>query len=196
MKIVMINYEDTSVEILDVQDSMVKEDVEEFLCEHEYDLDNIYWMVAQDDKVAVRGHEYRMGKDGKEKHTTHEMHMEGLAPWYMKNSIKSMELRELKEAVSKYGVLDDDGNRTVRFCEDYIHFDGLEGAPIITGYDPSGEPCDYVISCVTVDKDGLLRIFGGVKDTYMGELDIDTDDLISGSIHYITDAIIEKEGAA
>lgn len=62
MKIVMINYEDTSVEILDVQDSMVKEDVDEFLCEHEYDLDNICWMVAQDDKITVRGHEYRMGK--------------------------------------------------------------------------------------------------------------------------------------
>lgn len=111
----------------------------------------------------------------------------------MECSIKSMELRELKEAVRKHGVLDDDGNRTVRFCEDYIHFDGLEGAPMITGYEPSGEPCDYVISCVTVDKDGLLRIFGGVRYAYMGELDIDTDDLLSGSIHYITESITTNE---
>lgn len=192
MKIVMINYEDTSVEILDVQDSMVKEDVEEFLCEHEYDLDNIYWMVAQDDEVTVRGHEYRVGKDGQEKHTTHEMHVEGVDPWKMEHSIKSMELRELKEAIRKHGVLDD-GNRTVRFCPDYIHFDGSEGAPMITGFEPSGTPCDYVISCVTVDKDGLLRIFGGIKDAFMGELDIDIDDLLSGSIHYITEAITENE---
>lgn len=189
MKIVLINYEDTSVEILDVQDDMVKEDVEEFLCEHEYDLDNIYWMVAQDDKVTVRGHEYRVRKDGQEKRITHEMHVESVDPWKMEQSIKSMELRELKEAVSKYGKQKEDGTRTVRFCEADISLTGDLSAPVLPGYGADGEPYDMVISCVSVRNDGVLEIFGGPKDMCIGEFKMNIDDLFAGSVHNITDDI-------
>ena len=56
MKIIVMNSADTRIEVLSVPDNMPEEDIELFLAEHDYSLNNISWMAAPIDFVPVQFH--------------------------------------------------------------------------------------------------------------------------------------------
>ena len=58
MKIFILHDADARIEILNVADNLIKEDIEMFLCEHAYSVNNITWMAANIDNVPVTFHEY------------------------------------------------------------------------------------------------------------------------------------------
>lgn len=186
MKIVIMNPGDFRVEILDVEDSMIEnEDVEMFLRSHGYD-DNASWMAAPAWKVPVSLHEYKMDKDWEEEHTAHEMSLYRSSPGAVFYAARQMEIRELMAAVCKHGEVSEDGTHIVRFYGDC--------KPIVAGYDPECEPCDYVITRVTVSKDNHIAIYGEVKNVPNEEVRIDTDDIFLGHTQTIAE-LIGKEGA-
>ena len=53
MKIIILHDADARIEILNVADNLIKEDIEMFLCEHGYSVNNITWMAANIDNGTV-----------------------------------------------------------------------------------------------------------------------------------------------
>ena len=73
MKIVIIDSANVRVEVLSVPDYMIEEDVETFLAEHDYSLNNISWMAVPVDYLPVRFHEYGINpSDGGELHSVRQ----------------------------------------------------------------------------------------------------------------------------
>ena len=69
MKIIILHDADARIEILNVADNLIKEDIEMFLCEHGYSVNNITWMAANIDNVPVTFHEYgTIAETGEELH--------------------------------------------------------------------------------------------------------------------------------
>ena len=58
MKIIVMDSANVRIEVLNVPDHMIEEDIEQFLAEHDYSLNNISWMAAPIDFVPVQFHEY------------------------------------------------------------------------------------------------------------------------------------------
>lgn len=182
MKIVIMNPGDFRVEILDVEDCMIEDDdVEMFLRSHGYN-DNASWMAAPALKVPVSLHEYRMGECGQEQHTTHEMPLYRASLDAVLYATRRMEIRALMEAVCKHGDVSEDGARIVRFSG--------ECKPTVAVYGPDGEPCDYVITRVSVSKDNHLAIYGEVKNVSNEEIRIDPDEIFLSHTQLITDEIV------
>ena len=46
MKIIVMDSANVRIEVLNVPDHMIEEDIEQFLAEHDYSLNNISWMAA------------------------------------------------------------------------------------------------------------------------------------------------------
>ena len=66
MKIIVMDSANVRIEVLNVPDHMIDEDIEQFLVEHDYSLNNISWMAAPIDFVPVQFHEYGIcHSDGK-----------------------------------------------------------------------------------------------------------------------------------
>ena len=75
MKIIVMDSANVRIEVLNVPDHMIDEDIEQFLAEHDYSLNNISWMAAPIDFVPVQFHEYGIcHSDGE------EWHFEGECP--------------------------------------------------------------------------------------------------------------------
>ena len=69
MKIIVMDSANLRIEVLNVPDHMIDEDIEQFLAEHDYSLNNISWMAAPIDFVPVQFHEYGIcHSDGEELH--------------------------------------------------------------------------------------------------------------------------------
>ena len=69
MKIIVMDSANVRIEVLNVPDHMIEEDIEQFLAEHDYSLNNISWMAAPIDFVPVQFHEYGIcHSDGEELH--------------------------------------------------------------------------------------------------------------------------------
>ena len=69
MKIIVMDSTNVRIEVLNVPDHMIEEDIEQFLAEHDYSLNNISWMAAPIDFVPVQFHEYGIcHSDGEELH--------------------------------------------------------------------------------------------------------------------------------
>ena len=69
MKIIVMNSADLRIEVLNVPDHMQEEDIEVFLAEHDYSLNNISWMAAPIDYVPVQFHDFGINEeDGEETH--------------------------------------------------------------------------------------------------------------------------------
>ena len=58
MKIIVMDSANVRIDVLNVPDHMIEEDIEQFLTEHDYSLNNISWMAAPIDFVPVQFHEY------------------------------------------------------------------------------------------------------------------------------------------
>ena len=58
MKIIVMDSANVRIEVLNVADHMLEDEIELFLSEHGYSLNNISWMAAPIDFVPVQFHEY------------------------------------------------------------------------------------------------------------------------------------------
>ena len=142
MKIVVLNHADMRVEVLDIPNTMLNENVEQFLTEHGYSLSNISWMAAPIDYVPVQFHNFSISEDdGKEVHTTRNTRLKDISVYDSVEEIKKREREELIAALQQYGEKVDDGFEYHFEC-DY---------PIIASYD-GNEPCNMVIYAAMADK--------------------------------------------
>ena len=73
MKIIVMDCANARIDVLNVPENMVGEDVELFLVEHDYSLNNISWMAVPADYVPVQFHEFGIDEEnGKEVHEQRE----------------------------------------------------------------------------------------------------------------------------
>ena len=135
MKIIVMNSADLRIEVLNVPDHMLEEDIEVFLAEHDYSLNNISWMAAPIDYVPVQFHEYGICQtNGEELHVVRHARLKDFSIYESVQEIKHREQDELKTALRLHGDKVDDGYEW--------HFEGE--CPIVAAYDYD-EPCDWFI---------------------------------------------------
>ena len=152
MKIIVMDSANVRIEVLNVPDHMIEEDIEQFLAEHDYSLNNISWMAAPIDFVPVQFHEYGIcHSDGEELHFVRQ------------GKLKDFSIYDSVQEVKGEKV--DDGYEW--------HFEGE--CPIVAAYDYD-EPCDVVILSARVDKDGYFTIIGDEKNDRGNEHEIDVDE--------------------
>ena len=167
------------IDVLNVPDHMIKEDIEQFLTEHDYSLNNISWMAAPVDFVPVQFHEYgTRNSDGKELHFVREGKLKDFSIYESVQEVKHREQKELAEALRFHGENVDDGYEW--------HFEGE--CPIVAAYDYD-EPCDVVILSVKVDNDGYFTIIVDEKDFRGNEHEIDIDEIFAGHLDFIISEI-------
>ena len=179
MKIIIMDCANARIDFLNVPENMVGEDVELFLVEHDYSLNNISWMAVPADYVPVRFHEFGIDEEnGKEVHEQRDARLKNFSIYDSVQEVKYREQKELVSAVRQYGEKIDDGYEW--------HFEG--NCPIVAAYDYD-EPCDVVILAVRVSNDGRITIIGDEKNDWGNEHEIDADDIFAGHIDFITSEI-------
>ena len=179
MKIIVMDSANVRIEVLNVPDHMIEEDIEQFLAEHDYSLNNISWMAAPIDFVPVQFHEYGIcHSDGEELHFVRQRKLKDFSIYDSVQEVKHREQEALAEALRLRGDKVDDGYEW--------YFEGE--CPIVAAYDYD-EPCDVVILSVRVDKDGDLTIIGDEKNDRGNEHEIDADEIFAGHIDFIISEI-------
>lgn len=177
MKIIVMDSANVRIEVLNVPDHMIDEDIEQFLAEHDYSLNNISWMAAPIDFVPVQFHEYGIcHSDGEELHFVRHGKVK-VKDFFIYDSVQEVKHREQEELAAKLrlrGEKVDDGNEW--------HFEGE--CPIVAAYNYD-EPCDVVILSVRVNKDGNLTIIGDEKNDRGNEHEIEADDIFAGHLDFI-----------
>ena len=169
------------IEVLNLADHMLEDNVEEFLYDHGYSLNNISWMAAPIDYVQVQFHEYATDQeDSEETHTMRSGRLKDFSVYDSVQEVKHREQKELTDALRRYGEKVDDGYEW--------HF--KDECPILAAYDYD-EPCDVVILAARVDKDGHLTIIGDEKNDRGNEHEIAANDIFAGHMDYIISAIRE-----
>lgn len=179
MKIIVMDCANLRIEVLDVPNHMVEDDIELFLSEHGYSLNDISWMAAPIDFVPVQFHNYGIcHADGEEIHITHEARLKDFSIYDSVQEVKNREQKELSEKLRLYGEKVDDGFEW--------HFE--DNYPIVAAYDYD-EPCDVVILSVRIDKEGNLTIIGDEKNDRGNQHEIMADDIFAGQMDFITSEI-------
>ena len=179
MKIIVMDSANVRIEVLNVPDHMIEEDIEQFLAEHDYSLNNISWMAAPIDFVPVQFHEYGIcHSDGAELHFVRDGKLKDFSIYDSVQEVKHREQEELAESLRLRGDKVDDGYEW--------HFEGE--CPIVAAYDYD-EPCDVVILFVRVNKEGGLTIIGDEKNDRGNEHEIEADDIFAGHMDFITSEI-------
>ena len=163
MKIIVMDSANVRIEVLNVPDHMIDEDIEQFLAEHDYSLNNISWMAVPIDFVLVQFHNYGICQaNGEELHVTHHARLKDFSIY---DSVQEVKHREQEE----------DGYEW--------HFEGE--CPIVAAYDYD-EPCDVVILAVKVDNEGNFTIIGDEKNDRDNEHEIEIDEIFAGHVDFIT----------
>ena len=179
MKISVMDCANARIDFLNVPENMVGEDVEHFLVEHDYSLNNISWMAVSADYIPVLFHEFGIDEEnGKEVHEQRDARLKNFSIYDSVQEVKHREQKELVSAVRQYGEKIDDGYEW--------HFEG--DCPIVAAYDYD-EPCDVVILAVRVSNDGRITIIGDEKNDRGKEHEIDADDIFAGHMDFITSEI-------
>ena len=176
MKIIVMDSANVRIDVLNVPDHMIEEDIEQFLAEHDYSLNNISWMAAPIDFVPVQFHEYGIcHSDGEELHFVRQGKLKDFSIYDSVQEVKHREQEELAEALRLHGDKVDDGYEW--------HFEGE--CPIVAAYDYE-EPCDVVILAVKVDNEGYFTIIGDEKNDRGNEHEIEIDEIFAGHVDFIT----------
>ena len=179
MKIIVMDSTNVRIEVLNVADHMLEDEIELFLSEHGYSLNNISWMADPIDYVPVQFHEYDTDKEnGEEVHTTRSARLKDFSIYDSVQEMKHREQEELAAALHLHGEKVDDGHEW--------HFEGE--CPIVAAYDYD-EPYDVVILSVRVNRYGKLTIIGDEKNDRGNEHKIDADDIFAGQMSFITSEI-------
>ena len=93
MKIIVMDSANVRIEVLNVPDHMIEEDIEQFLAEHDYSLNNISWMAAPIDFVPVQFHEYGIcHSDGEELHFVRQGKLKDFSIYDSVQEVKHPEL--------------------------------------------------------------------------------------------------------
>ena len=125
MKIIVMDSANVRIEVLNVPDHMIEEDIEQFLAEHDYSLNNISWMAAPIDFVPVQFHEYGIcHSDGEELHFVRQGKLKDFSIYDSVQEVKHREQEELAEKLRLRGEKVDDGYEW--------HFEGE--CPIVAAY--------------------------------------------------------------
>lgn len=179
MKIIVMDSANVRIEVLNVPDHMINEDIEQFLAEHGFSLNNISWMAAPIDFIPVQFHDYDISQaNGKEIHVARQARLKDFTIYDSVQEVKHRELEELATALRLHGEKVDDGYEW--------HFEGE--CPIVAAYDYD-EPCDVVILAVRMDKDGDITFIGDEKNDRGNEHEIKADDIFAGHIDFIISEI-------
>ncbi len=179
MKIIVMNSTDLRIEVLNVADNMLEDDIELFLVEHGYSLNNISWMAAPIDYVPVQFHDYGICQtDGEEIHVCRKARLKDFSIYDSVQEVKNREQDELRQTLRLYGDKVDGGYE--------YHFEGE--CPIIAAYDWD-EPCDVVILAVKVDEDGDITLIGDEKNDRGNEHEIEVDEVFAGHLDFVTSSI-------
>ena len=110
MKIIVMDSANVRIEVLNVPDHMIEEDIEQFLAEHDYSLNNISWMAAPIDFVPVQFHEYGIcHSDGEELHFVRQGKLKDFSIYDSVQEVKHREQEELAERLKLRGEKVDDG---------------------------------------------------------------------------------------
>ena len=179
MKIIVMDSMNVRIEVLNVPDHIVREDIEQFLTEHDYSLNNISWMAAPIDFVPVLFHEYDTDKEnGEEIHATRSGRLKDFSIHDSVQEVKHREQEELATALRLHGDMVDDGYEW--------HFE--EEKPIVAGY-IFDDPRDIIIDAARVDADGNLLLLGRDKEELETQHEIVVSDIFGGHLEYITECI-------
>lgn len=179
MKIIILHDADARIEVLEVAGHLIGDDVETFLCDRGYSVNNITWLAAPVEYVPVVFHKY--GTDtatGEETHITRETRLKDFTIHEQTKELKIRERQELVSALRKYGEREDSGFE--------VHFEGDK--PVVAGY-LYDEPADIVITAARVDGKGHLFLIGEDKENRGEPLDIDPDELFGGQLDYVTSSV-------
>lgn len=180
MKIIILHDADMRIEILNVADCLINDNIETFLCEHGYSVNNITWTAAPIDYVPVEFHTYGIvACTGEELHFKKDFELKDRSAYDEVEYLKRRETEELKEAVRTHGESVDDGYE--------LHFEDDE--LIVAAY-LWDEPCDVIIKSVRLDKEGYLTIFGEDKQNCGEVLEIETDDFFAGQMEYVVNKVL------
>ena len=179
MKIIVMDSANVRIEVLNVPDHMIEENIEQFLAEHDYSLNNISWMAAPIDFVPVQFHDYGICQaNGEDIHVTRQARLKDFSIYDSVQEVKRREQEELAETLRLRGEKVDDGYEW--------HFEGE--CPIVAAYDYD-EPCDVVILSVRVDNEGYFSIIGDEKNDRGNEHEIEVDEIFCGHLDYVTSEI-------
>ena len=180
MKIIVMNSADLRIEVIKVSDQLIEDDdIEQFLSERGYSLNNISWMTAPVDYVPVKFHDYGVcSTDGQEIHVERDARLKDFSIYDSVREVKRREQEELVKKLHRYG----------KHEEDYFEwrFDGE--CPCVAAYDYE-EPCDVVVLAARVDEDGDITIYGDDKNDRGNLHEIDVDEIFAGQLDFVTSAI-------
>ena len=121
MKIIVMDSANVRIEVLNVPDHMIEEDIEQFLAEHDYSLNNISWMAAPIDFVPVQFHEYGIcHSDGEELHFVRQGKLKDFSIYDSVQEVKHREQEELAEQLKEVQKLMEQGDERARKIFDSI----------------------------------------------------------------------------
>ena len=110
MKIIVMDSANVRIEVLNVPDHMINEDIEQFLTEHDYSLNNISWMAAPIDFVPVQFHDYSISQpNGEFMHASRHARLKDFTIYDSVQEVKNREQEELATALRLHGEKVDDG---------------------------------------------------------------------------------------
>ena len=176
MKIIVMDAANVRIEVLNVPDYLLEDDVETFLAENGFSLNNISWMAAPVDFVPVVFHDYgKVAMTGEDVHFTRNSKLKDFTICEQVQEVKNREQEELAGALRLHGENVDDGYE--------VHFEG--DMPIIGGY-LFDEPCDIVILSARVDEDGDLTLIGEDKQDRGHSMEVDVDEIFAGLLDFVT----------
>ena len=179
MKIIILHDADARIEYLDVADHLLGSDIEEFLTEQGFSVNNITWLATSADHIPVVYHRYDIDrKTGEATHTQRRAKLQDFTIHGQLQALKHREQDELKAALRKYGEEVDGGFE--------VHFEGEQ--PIVAGY-IFDEPCDIVIDAARVDADGNLSLIGEDKQDRGEQYGIEPSDIFGGQLDYVVSSI-------
>lgn len=192
MKIVILDAYNARVEVLSVSDELIArydDDVEKFLMEHDYNLNNIEWMATDAKDVPVTYHVYdaTVHVDTKgncsdtEFHDTHNgtLHAMFLTEDFVEEkvrSIKKIEQDKLRGHLLKWGTPTDDGG----FKYEWKNGDG----PVCAAY-LWDKPTDVIVHSVKMDKDGYLSMMVEEEGVSGPLQEVEANDFFAGQVDYL-----------
>lgn len=189
MKIVVLNTCHPRVEVLSVSDELIArydDDVEKFLMEHDYNLNNIEWMATDAKDVPVTYHVYdatvhRDTKGNCSDTEFHDTHNGTLQAMFLTEDfvdkkvrfIKKIEQDKLRGHLLKRGTPTDDGG----FKYEWKNGDG----PVCAAY-LWDKPTDVIVHSVKMDKDGYLSMMVEEEGVSGPLQEVEANDFFAGQV--------------
>lgn len=182
MKILILNPVEVKLEILNVADTLIGEDAEEFLWNNDFDTNNISWMQVPGEDLTTAIHDFTLGEQGKIMHTKRQLKPDCVGE--MLQELKRYERSLLKQVIRLYGKKTESGYK--------YEFDvTTSNAPSIVAYDRALQVWHHNVISIEIDNNDNLIINGVIADEDADDEvhELDLDDIFVGQLEYIIDCI-------